>query len=100
MVRFITVLLLSFFLATPAMATGVHFHWFHLKPPVAKVVPSGPSASQKFFCVVNPGGFFVCAVLVGIIVHELMGPACAKPGNRNGYDTPTFWRPLCNWKRS
>lgn len=72
--------------------TPVQAHYMHHVKPIVPVDPS----SQRFLCWANPAGVFICAVAIGIIVHEIMGPKCAKPGNKNGYDTPTFWRPLCS----
>lgn len=70
--------------------------------PMPPIVPPEPpplgaldSGSQKFICAANPAGAFICLVVAGIIVHEVMGPPCARPGLANGYDHPTFWRPLC-----
>lgn len=89
-----------------ALAISPAQAWHHpVVAPVVKVVAhkAAPHAShgQRFLCVANPAGFFICAVTVAIVVHELSGPACASNTKRNrarGYDTPALWRPLCNWK--
>lgn len=92
-------------IASSTVNAGYH----HVVIPVVKVV--APKAAppiahhghgQRFICVANPAGFFICAVAVAIIVHEVRGPACASNSKYNvghGYDTPTLWRPLCKFKR-
>lgn len=78
-----------------------HARYHHV--PVVKAVKGVPAHhhGQRVICIANPAGFFICAVAVGIIVHEVMGPACAsntKANRDHGYDSPTWWRPLCGWR--
>lgn len=63
---------------------------------------SGSGGGSNWYLCPTPAGIFICAIAVGIVVHEVLGPSCASRTKYNiahGYDTPTFWRPLCNWKR-
>ncbi len=74
--------------------------WHHPKPPKPPTSPSdpkGPGNASSAWCTggcVWVGGF-IAAVATAIVIHEILGPKCAKPGLKNGYDSPTFWRPLC-----
>lgn len=78
---------------TPAQAGYHHV----IAPVVSKSVATGGggSSSGNWHLCPTPAGIFICAVTVGIIVHEVMGPKCARRGLPNGYDTPTLWRPYC-----
>lgn len=89
------VLLIAF--SAPAAA------WHHIAAPVAKTVAGSHASSNLGGGAACVGGCllvggFIAAVAGAIIIHEILGPACAKKGNKNGYDTPTLWRPYC--KRS
>lgn len=84
-----------------AGAEYILFHHHHhiykplIKPLVSDPVKPGGGGSNWTLCP-TPAGIIICAITVGIIVHEVLGPKCAKPGLSNGYDTPTLWRPLCS----
>lgn len=73
-------------------------------PPVRPAPPvhGGGGGGSNWHLCPTPAGIFICAVTVAIVVHELRGPACASKSKYNvarGYDQPTFWRPLCRFKR-
>lgn len=76
------------------------FHHHYTKPtPTPKGAPWNGSGGNKFLWCPTPAGWFICAIAVAGIIHELEGPACSSdtPYNRaNGYDSPAFWRPLCS----
>lgn len=96
-------IVLLFAFSAPASA------WHHvIAAPVAKAGAASPSrgstsggslggAACTGGCLLVGG--FIAAVAGAIIIHEILGPACAKKGNKNGYDTPTFWRPYCKRTR-
>lgn len=88
--------------STPSFAWKVYVPPVRSPPAVHSPSGGGSGGGWKFICTANPGGFFVCVVAAGIIVHELRGPACASKSKYNvahGYDHPTLWRPLCRFKR-
>lgn len=94
-------ILVSLALLLAASATlRAHFH--HVIPMVVKAPKPSPQSFGGGGAWCTGGcvwvGGFIAAVAGAIIVHEILGPACANPGNKNGYDSPTLWRPLCNWK--
>lgn len=81
---------------------------WHVYAPVAAPVartPAGPGVAGGGGGA-GPGaaiiGGFIAGVTIAIIVHEILGPACARKTKYNvahGYDQPRFWRPLCKVKR-
>lgn len=87
-------LALTTVISAPAFAGGVYVlyphHYHH-----AKAAASGGSSSGNWTLCPTPAGLFICVVTVAIIVHEVLGPACARPGLKDGYDEPRLWRPLC-----
>lgn len=89
-------------------SSSAHAGYYHVLAPVvsksagASGGSSGGGSGGNWHLCPTPAGIFICAVAVGIIVHEVFGPACASKSKYNvahGYDQPTLWRPLCNWKR-
>lgn len=69
-------------------------------PPQPKPGPSGGGALCTGGCVWVAG--YIMLVTSAIIVHEVLGPACAsntKAKRKWGYDKPTFWRPYCKHHR-
>lgn len=70
--------------------------------PVAKAVgSSGGSAGAAGSANAGAGlvaGFIFTVALI-IVVHEIMGPPCARKGAKNGYDYPRLWRPTCLLKK-
>lgn len=86
--------ILALLLVTSSANASVE-HIVYYKHHHMKVLHTPQSHPGNWTLCPTPAGIFICAVAVGIIVHEIMGPACAKPGLPNGYDTPTLWRPLC-----
>jgi len=113
MCKFLGLFVLSFallFLNGQANATGYH-HYHHIVKVVtgggSKSAVASGSSSQKFLCVANPAGVFICVVAVLIVGDEIRrtieGPACATMKPRRSWfgkvkDEPRLWRPLCNWK--
>lgn len=82
-------LVLALVLALLPISGFAGYH--HAALPVAKTVGQSGHSGLGAGLV----GSFIIGVAIAIIVHEVLGPTCASKGAKNGYDQPTFWRPLC-----
>lgn len=88
----IAVMSLTLALAPVASARA---HHYAVIPAVKAAASGGSKVAQGSSTSAGWVAGFIAAVAILIVYHEVMGPPCAKKGLKNGYDSPTFWRPLC-----